>query len=338
MNTPPAWLAYVGCRTTRERHAQGRGIAVFGVDAKGAWEQVQLLEGLRNPSWLCLHTTAPVLYTVHGDFSELSALAIGDDGTLTLLGESSTHGRNPVHLALTPSARWLLVANYATGNVVSLRVASDGALGAVAAQVRLPGDAHPHQVCFSPDGRFALVPDKGADKVFALQVNEDAGHLRIAGESPMAPGSGPRHMVFHPSLSLAYVVGELDRTVTVARYHAATGTLTPLASHCSVPEECSEGSAAGIVLSADARALHVSNRGHDSVASFPVAVDGSLGATAWTNAGRTPRFISLLPAGGALVVARDDGHSLAVLESGTEFKDVAQTGSPVCAVFRKAKP
>ncbi len=313
---------------------------------------MQLMEGLRNPSFLYLHPTAPMLYTVHGDFGEVSSLAIDAQGRLTRIGESSTWGRNPVHLALTPSARWMLVANYATGSVVSLPIANEGTLGAVAAELKLPGEngphlqqdsSHPHQICFTPDGRFAMVPDKGVDKVFALAVNEETGHLRIAGVTRMPAGSGPRHMVFHPTRPAAYVVGELDRTVVEAHYDAGTGVLTPLARRSTVPKGCTDGSAAGIVLSADARSLHVSNRGHDSIASFPVADDGALGTPVSMAAGRTPRFICLFPAGGSLLVAREEGHSLALLEqpsnsSAEEFKDVVQTGSPVCVVFRKANP
>src|SRR3954468_73624 len=41
---PEAMLAYVGCRTTKERNARGEGINVYRVDAAtGAWTHVQLL-------------------------------------------------------------------------------------------------------------------------------------------------------------------------------------------------------------------------------------------------------------------------------------------------------
>jgi 6-phosphogluconolactonase (cycloisomerase 2 family) len=351
MSAPAAWLAYVGCRTTRERNAQGLGIGVFRVSDGRPWQRLQLVEGLRNPSFLCLHPGVPMLYAVHGDSSEISSFAIAPDGTLTLAATRTTHGRNPVHLALTPSMRWMLVANYATGNVVSMRVGEDGALAAVAAEVSLPGangphpqqdGSHPHQICFTPDGALAMVPDKGLDKVFALAINEDTGHLRIAAAAPMPQGSGPRHMSFHPSLPIAYVVGELDRTVIVCRYEAGTGLLHSVRATSTVPEACSSGSAAGILVSADGRTLVVSNRGHDSLALFPLGEDGALGTPSWAAAGRTPRFITSLP-GGPLLVAREDGHSLAVSdpqEAGldTVFKDVVQTGSPVCVVFRKANP
>lgn len=344
MSNPSRWLAYVGCRTTRERQAQGRGLASFRVDAAGAWTPLQLLEGLRNPSFLCLHPTQDKLYAVHGDFSAISTFAIAPGGRLEQVAEQETQGSNPVHLALAPSARWLLVANYASGNVASLRVANDGTLGAVAHVLRLPGapgphaqqDAsHPHQVCFSPGGRHALVPDKGLDAVFSLALNEDTGHMAIAAISPMPRGSGPRHLVFHPGLPLACIVGELDRTVVTARHDAGSGRLELLQTHSSVPPGIDTGSAAGIVLARDRSRLYVSNRGYDSVAVFPVRPDGSLGGATWIAAGRTPRFITQMP-DGALLAAREDDHSIAALPgAASRFNDLAHTGSPVCVVFRK---
>lgn len=347
MNESSSWLAYVGCRTTRERNAQGRGLSVFRIDARGAWQPVQVVEGLRNPSYLCVHPTQPRLYAVHGDFGEISTFAIGADGSLERIAEQSTRGVNPVHLALTASVRWLLVANYASGTLVTLRVGADGGLGAVAHELRMPGErgphaqqggSHPHQVCFAADGRLAFVPDKGLDRVFALSINEDTGVMRIVSATTMPRGSGPRHMSFHPSLPLAFVVGELDRTVTVARVDAVSGALTPVVVRETVPPDVDDGSAAGIVLSPDAATLFVSNRGHDSVAAFPVRADGALAEPTWIPAGPMPRFIGLSPSG-RLIVAREDGHSIAALDSaGATFNDVARTGSPVCVVFRKQIP
>jgi 6-phosphogluconolactonase len=54
---PGAMLAYVGCRTTKERNARGEGINVYRVDpATGAWTHVQLLKDLVNPSYLAFDT------------------------------------------------------------------------------------------------------------------------------------------------------------------------------------------------------------------------------------------------------------------------------------------
>jgi 6-phosphogluconolactonase (cycloisomerase 2 family) len=195
--------------------------------------------------------------------------------------------------------------------------------------------SHPHQVVFDLEGRIAFVPDKGLDCVFAIALNDAAGTLEIAAVSRMPQGSGPRHMVFHPHGHLAYVVGELDRTLlTVSRDGAQ---LQPRSSVSTVPGGVCEGSAAGIVLSRAQNALYVSNRGHDSVAVFPLE-DAGLGPAGWVPAGRTPRFICEPEAGGGLFVAREEGHSIARLAPDSSFIDVTRTESPVCIAFRKVNP
>ena len=39
-----------------------------------------------------------------------------------------------------------------------------------------------------------------------------------------AAGTGPRHLVFHPNHQYAYLVGELDSSLTVLRYNEADGS------------------------------------------------------------------------------------------------------------------
>ena len=63
-------FAYIGCRTTKERKARGKGISVYKVDGDN-WELVQILEGQVNPSYLCLNKAQDRLYSIHGDFCQV---------------------------------------------------------------------------------------------------------------------------------------------------------------------------------------------------------------------------------------------------------------------------
>lgn len=352
---PYRWLAYIGCRTSRERNARGKGLCVYGVDAAGGWEFVQRVEGLVNPSFLCLDATQCRLYCVHGDFSEVSSFAIEPgNGSLQQTGQQHTGGRNPVHLTLSTSQQWLLVANYASGNIVSLPVKTDGTLGSLASSIDLPGlrgpraeqqGSHPHQLCFDPTGRWIFVPDKGLDKVFTLSQQEATGELKIAAETALPAGSGPRHMIFHPRASRAYVVGELNRTIMTCEFDPAGGQLVLKEVTSTVPVDVETGSAAGVAISGKGQSLHVSNRGHDSIASYPIDEDsGRLSSPTWSaTGGRAPRFIGTIPDGQHLLVANEDSDSLvcAALDVSTApliFRPIVETGSPVCIVFKKVFP
>lgn len=175
--------AYVGSRITKERNSRGEGINVYRVDSvTGNWTHVELVKtSQENPSFLALDRGQKYLYAVHGDFSEVSAFEIDKQtGKLTFLNQQSTNGKNPVYLVTDPSNKFMVVANYATGSLVSLPINPDGSLAPIVDQAQLPGktgphraqqgSSHPHQVMFDPAQKFLLVPDKGLDKELPLRL------------------------------------------------------------------------------------------------------------------------------------------------------------------------
>ena len=211
-------FAYIGSRTTRERHARGDGISVFAVDpAQGRLERVQVVEDLVNPSFLALNRAGDRLYCVHGDRSEVSAFSVDkSSGQLTFLNRQSCEGKNPVHLALDPSERFLVVSNHLSGTLAVLAIEVDGALGALVQLVALHGPAGPHRIeqpfakphfnLFDPSGRFVLVPDKGLDRIFVFHFEDGRLVPTAQGFVATREGSGPRHVAVHPSAPLVFAV------------------------------------------------------------------------------------------------------------------------------------
>ncbi len=113
-----ALFAYVGAFTTAERRGHGGGINVYQVDpSSGAWTHEQLLD-IVNPSFLTLDRAQRFLYSVHADRDEVSAYAIDrQNGHITALNRQSCGGKNPVHLSIDPTGRWIITANYSAGSV-----------------------------------------------------------------------------------------------------------------------------------------------------------------------------------------------------------------------------
>jgi 6-phosphogluconolactonase len=346
--------AYVGSRTTRERKARGEGISVYRVDAaSGVLSLVQVIKDLVNPSYLALSSSGRFLYTVHGDQSEVSALRVDrDTGRLSFLNRQSTEGRNPVHLALTPDGRCLIVTNHIGASVALLSIAADGSLGGVQQLLPFAGPLGPHRVeqqqakphfnLLDPSGRFVIVPDKGLDRVFGFRL--EGGQL-LPAASPFVQareGAGPRSLVFHPNRPFAYVVNELDSTVTTCGFDAETGALTPLQIVPTLPSSFTGNNrAAAITIDATGHTLYASNRGHDSIAVFRVDVRTGLldFVAAEGSGGRTPRFITLSPDGRLLYALNEDSDSIvgfAVDAASGRLRaagPVTACGSPVCMVF-----
>ena len=353
---PPIVRAYVGGYTTKERNGRGEGINVYRIDeTSGAWTHVQLLKDIANPSWLTLDRGRRVLYSAHGEGAEATAYAIDQDsGRLRVLGRQATHGKNGVRLGIDGSDRFLVCANYSSGTVAALPIDSAGALGALADLVTLEGKpgphpteqagAHPHDIAFDPRGRFFLVPDKGLDAVFVFRVDGATGKLVAATPPSVAtrPGAGPRHAGFHPTRPYAYVLNELDSTLTTYRFDPDRGGLEPLQVITTLPPGWSgRNTTSEIAVAPSGRVVYGSNRGHDSIAIFRVDdTTGMLSAVGWESTqGRTLRFFALDPSGARLYAANQDSDTIVAFRvddsSGTltPTGQVVKVGSPSAIVF-----
>jgi len=349
-------LAYVGGYTSKDRDGRGDGINVYRVDeGSGAWSHVQRLGDLVNPSWLTLHRRRPVLYSAHGQEQEATAYSIDPgSGRLAVLNRQPTQGKNGVRLGIEASDRYLVCANYSSGTVAVLPIEPDGSLGALRDLVPLTGktgphpteqtSAHPHDVAFDPRGRFCLIPDKGLDAIFVFRVDEGGKLVPGAPASVAArPGAGPRHTGFHPTAPFAFVLNELDSTLTAYRFDAETGALEPRQTLTTLPPGWNgRNTTSEIAVAPSGRFVYASNRGHDSVVVFAVEPGtGALSPVAWEpTQGKTPRFIGLDPAGATLYAANQDSDTIVAFRvdrpSGTLTPSgtVVPVGSPSTIVFR----
>ena len=349
--------AYVGSRTTRERNARGQGLSVYEVDPEQIeWKLIQVVEDLVNPSFLAFDHRQETLYSVHGDRSEISAFRIDPhSGRLTLINQESTGGKNPVHLCIDPENRFIVVANHITSSLALLPIDEGGAIGQLCDLVPLSGNIgphrveqpfpKPHQVLFDGSGRFIAIPDKGLDKTFVFRLDASQGKLICIEDATAVAqeNAGPRHIVFHPANAFAYVINELNSTVTACRFDANTGKLTPFQVVPSLPDTCVVNSRASeIAITSDGRFVYASNRGYDSVTVY--AVDPATGRLHFIDCneikGKTPRFIALSPSESTLFVANEDSDEILDFAIDPESGKLqlrgpaAKTGSPVCIVFK----
>ncbi|WKX70118.1 lactonase family protein [Streptomyces sp. XD-27] len=326
----------------------GGGITVATYDvASGALTAAGFFDRVADPSFLALGPSGRVLYAVdERPGGTVRALAIGADGALTALGPArSTGGDGPTHLAVHPGGRHLLTANYGSGSVAVHPIRPDGALGGRTDLVRHTGSGpdperqegpHAHQVLADPKGRFVLAVDLGTDTVYTYRLDAARGRLTPVSEARTAPGAGPRHLAFHPGARFAYVVGELDGTITVAAYDDCSGELSPRDAWPTLPDRAEPGGRnypAGVVVSADGRFVYVSNRGHDSVARFAVT-DGGAGLRlldAVPCGGAYPRHIGLSPSGTLLFAGNQNTGTVTVFRVDRRTGRLTPSGAPFTA-------
>jgi len=366
---PSLQLAYVGSRTSRHREGKGTGIEVFRVTGDDeVWTRIQTIR-LPNPSYLLPSSSSHRLYSVHGDATTIRVLNIDPvDGTLSVHREVDSGGENPVHIAISPDQRFLVVANHNSGTVASLPITPDGDLRDPVSVLELVGElgphrrdqtgSKPHQIVFDPAGRYLLVPDKGMDSIFVLELDHD-------GNLTMDPGrtvriremSGPRHVVFHPSGTSAYSIDEFRSTVTRYDWDTSRGRLAVRQVVSSLPEEMTGESRGGeIAISPSGDRLYVSNRGGpgdaspgglfpDTIGTFTLNESHRLTRPRWTETlGIRPRFFCFDPTGTKLLVAHERAHTIAVHDISPQSGDpgagriLTTTGSPVSIVRHQLRP
>ncbi len=346
-------FAYVGSRTTIERNARGEGISVYQVRKNGELDLVQVVRDLINPSFLALSADGQRLYTVHGDMADITSFAVDQQtGKLSLLNTQSTQGKNPVHLAIDPAGKHVIVSNHIGASLAVLPIARDGSLEPVEQLVQLEGPIGPHRVeqkqakphfnPFAPSGRFVVVPDKGLDRIFVFRFHD--GKLAPSDTAFVVTRetSGPRHIAFHPQGEYAYCVNELDSTVTAYRINAKSGSLTPFQILSTLPDTYTGNSRASeIEVDRRGRYVYASNRGDDSIAIF--RIDQATGRLSFINTeptlGRTPRYMAGTPDGCFMYALNEDSDSIVTFAIDDATGRLTPTGhttvsrSPVCMVF-----
>jgi 6-phosphogluconolactonase len=268
-------------------------------------------------------------------------------GKLTLLNRRASGGATPAHLALDPTGKLLVAANYTGGSVSAFPIADDGRLGEATAIVQHHGSSinpkrqrepHPHQVAFDPSGQNVLVPDLGMDKILKYRVDVAEGTLTAAGAAAVPAGSGPRHVTFNGRFM--YVINELSCTLSVISYGSVSGAMREIQTIEVWPEK--EGaSGAEIEMHPGGRFLYASNRGVDSIAICEI--DQSSGklrlAGTCPTGGRTPRHFGIDPTGRYIFASNMDSNSVVLLtiESAggklTPGNVQAATEAPCCTAF-----
>jgi 6-phosphogluconolactonase len=351
-------IVYVGTYTQRG----SEGIYVYAFDpSSGALASIGTCGGVENPSFLALAPSHRYLYATDevGTFAGspgggVSAFRVDQEtGLLTLLNHQLSHGFGPCHLSVDQTEQVVLVANYNGGNVAVLPIEEGGRLGPATDVVQHAGSgAHPtrqrgphaHSITIDPTNRYAFAADLGIDKLMVYRLDLEHGKL-LPHDIPsveIRAGSGPRHFAFHPTAKYAYLINELDSTITVFRYDADRIELHTLETVSTLPEGVDiDNTCADVHISPSGRFLYGSNRGHDSIAAFRIdEATGRLSSIGHTSTqGRTPRNFAIDPGGHFLLAANQDSDTIVAFRIDEQSGELSPTGDvtsvpmPVCVLF-----
>jgi 6-phosphogluconolactonase len=356
------FFVYVGTFTTG---SQSKGIYAYRLDtATGKLSPVGLVAETPSPAFLAIHPNGKLLYAANevNEFAGQKAGSItafhidAKTAKLIAINTVSSRGPGPCHVNVDRSGKCVLVANYSGGSFAAMPIRADGGLSeatffdqhtGTGANPKRQEKAHAHSVNLSPDNRFAIVADLGVDKLYVYKL--DAAKAMLTPNEPafaaMAPGSGPRHFMFHPDGKHAYVINELQSTITALGYDAAKGTFQQLQTITTLPKDFTgNNSTAEVQVHPSGKFVYGSNRGHDSIAVY--SIDPTKRTLTWienvSTQGKNPRNFGIDPTGSFLLAANQNSNNIVVYRIDAKTGRLTPTGqmvdvpAPVCVKFLEA--
>jgi 6-phosphogluconolactonase len=369
------YVVFVGTYTTK---TLSKGIYLYEFDADtGKLTPKGVAAETLDPSWVVVHPSGKYAYAANeaGKASTVSAFGVdAKSGKLTLLNQMPALGEDPCYLSFDKTGKYVLVANYTSGNIVVFPILPDGKLGEHTALVEDRGatgpnkerqeGSHAHWIETSMGNGMVLVADLGLDRVLVYPFDPKTGALAPdkdatstgGSKSPAAergwsvtlsPGTGPRHVAFSRDDRFFYVLGELQSTVTVFKSPGADNDDSHSIQHISTLPKGFSGrnDAAEIKVHPSGKFLYTSNRGEDSIAIF--SIDPTKGTLTFVarvpTGGKEPRHFAIDPSGKYLLAENQHSNNIIVFEIDLSSGVIRQTGqtldvpSPVDLTFVPAE-
>ncbi len=352
-----AWLVVplLSCKSEKEILYIGtagmhdsQGLYVYEYErATNTFTLLQTLPEIIAPNFLALHPSGEYLYSVNDITGEdgkkldaVSAFAIdGATGMLTLLNQVPSYGRGNCHIELDRTGNFIYVAHYGSGSLTAFSIAADGSLADTVQTMQFTGSSitqrqqssHLHAILVDKMSRFAYAADLGTDQVYIFDLDATTGRLAPAAVPWVnaVPGSGPRHMAFNREGTMLYVAEELSSTVSVFSISLDDGSLIPVQRLSTLPDGFDgQNAVADIHLTPDDGMLFVSNRGHNSLASFTVQYDGTLEVIGHEPVqGDHPRNFMVDPSGEFVLVANRNTDNINQFGLGSGAEPLQYTGT-----------
>ncbi|GAB2737737.1 lactonase family protein [Arthrobacter bambusae] len=273
---------------TADSDGNGMGIGAVAAREDGSIAWLGTAVEAPSPSFLAVHPALPVVYAVAEAAQTVRAYRRTGLFGLEPLGEAWPAGAAACHVAVDPSARFIVVNCWGDGNVLLYGLDDDGGItsrfaappakdphasvdGGIDIATGGARVSRAHASLMLEDGRI-MTTDLGFDLVRVWNYFPDTGLLKDH-EVALPVGSGPRHLVQHPSADAVFVVTEYSIEVVVL-LPGADGRFALHRRGPATAGGAADGDAAAeIALSPDNRFVYTGIRGSNRISVL--AVEGS---------------------------------------------------------------
>ncbi len=334
-------IIFVGTYTQKLGHVNGQATGIYTCrfdTLSGVLTVVDSATDVVNPSFLTVSPDKKYVYAVaeiagKGDerLGKVVSYKNTEGGKLLKINELSSYGNAPCHISTDRTGKFIFVANYVTGNVLSYGVKSDGGLtDSICMMQHKATSPWAHNIQPSVDNKNVFAVDKGADKIYLYSLDEK-GKLMLKSDISTATGAGPRHLDFNPKNPFQFVVIN-ENSSAMGSYAYDANTLSIglpkekiklLDSLSTLPKDfTNNNSCADVHFHPNGKFVYGSNRGHNSIVIY--SFNSETGKLTFvgheSTQGEIPRNFMVTPDGKWLLAANQNSDSVVA------FKINGETG------------
>jgi len=319
------YLTYIGTYTNERKE----GIHIFEADMEtGIFLPVGLVGGIENPTYLNLNKDKTLLYATlgvtqlgaSGQNGALAAYAV-QGSSLKLLNFKPVHKTPPCYVQLDKTEKSLIFAEYTNALAGVFELNADGSISDAPPQSvihqgsgpnrKRQEKAHAHCAEMTPDNKYICIVDLGLDSIKLYDYASRANGLQEVKEMVLKTkgGAGPRHITFHSNGKLAFVINELDNTIS-SYFYTGDGFRHIQTLDTLPPDFHAQSTTAAIKLNAAEDRVFASNRGHDSIVTYGLdAATGKMEQIATSKmSAPQPRDFELMPDEKFALVGSQEGN------------------------------
>jgi len=297
-------------------NADSQEISVLSLDrATGALTAIETVPVGGTVMPLALSPDKRVLYAaLRSQPYRVASFAIdAGSGRLAKLGEAAL-ADSMANIDTDRTGRWLFAASYGGHKITVNAIDKDGKVGAVQQLIATRPNAH--AIHADAANRFVFATSLGGDNLSSWRFDAETGVLS-ANEPALtqaAPKSGARHFTWDAAQRHLYLLNELDASLYVFDYDAASGSLRERQRASALPPGfIGKPWAADLHLAPDGRHLYASERSSSTITVFEVdAASGQLKTLSQVPTEKTPRGFAIDAKGRYLIASGQESHAITV--------------------------
>jgi 6-phosphogluconolactonase len=338
-----------------------KGIMVYRFYVEsGKLAYLSQIEGVSNPSYLCVSKNNNFVYAVNEDGKNGGVSSFTFEpvqGKLTFLNRQSSAGADPCYISVDDDRKNVYVANYSSGSLAVLPIGKNGSLEPPSQVIQDEGKGpdtsrqqgpHVHTAYFSPNEKYLLYTDLGTDKLNIYRVHGSKTQPLSPSDPSfvnLKPGSGPRHVTFSADKKYLYVLQEMGSAITVFNFNGGKPKELQTVSLLTKDFKGTNGAAA-VHISPDGRFLYATDR-LDASGLVVYSINQESGELTLvqhvSTYGKNPRDFTIDPSGKFLLAANQDSDTIIVFKIDSASGRLTMTsnrisvGNPVCLKFTAAE-